>query len=198
LSGGSTGAAELAIAPDAAKRRSSVLFISTTPAVLSLACLVSFVVLSPGKASPLVQQAEVGAAGPCTCQSDIGKSLEECGFVPYDGYEGTIAKESDLWCKDGRLRCVVRELYASDRAARAAFANLLAGDRENSPKLHIARVAELGDASLIELSSPMAVGPDQVLQASWIVVWIGEQEVWSAYACNREGAIDAYDERKHK
>ena len=139
------------------------------------------------------QTSKVGTYSPdCSCESSVGLNWDSCGFLPFEGYEGWAHQRGELWCDGDVPSSFVEDHFTTANAAKKELKDILAGHPSYGEPLNILRVIEQGPAYLLELAEPVPVVASQDVRFGWVVKWVEDASVHSAYGCSSESALRLY------
>src|SRR6185295_1502985 len=93
------------------------------------------------------------------------------------------------FCNQGDQVCLVDDQYTTAHAARAELIAILAGHPTQGMPLPIHLVTKHGSAYVVELAKITPVGPTQDMHFHWVVMWVANASIRSAYSSRRESAL---------
>ena len=122
-----------------------------------------------------------------------------CGFIPYEGWEGCTSQTGTvLKSEDGAKVYFVQEHCTSPTAAKNEELLRLTGNKATASNWQISQQIPLGDALLLELSSPVQVGLKETEVSRWVCLWIEGSLLVLIYGSDREPVEEYFRIRQQK
>jgi hypothetical protein len=126
-----------------------------------------------------------------------GPTSETTGFIPFRGWQG-CPSQAGTWysCSDGETVYFVKKACTRPRGARADLAERL---KPLEAAWRATQTCSLGDATLIELATPLEIRGESMVEYGWACLWVADNTMYVIYATDEEHALDFYERaRNHR